>query len=69
LTALDREVVRLLMMQVRDEQNARQSLVRAMLREEVLHPEITDEEVDARINQLQEVARIRLTKQTEGSKM
>lgn len=70
MTLLDREIIRLLMHQVRTEQAAREALVRALVREEarpVLIP--TDEEVDVRIKELQEVARNRLTNKTEGSNL
>jgi hypothetical protein len=62
MTALDREIIRLLMYQVREEQRARQSLTRALLREEgapVLIP--TDAEIDARISELEEAAIKNLT--------
>ena len=65
-----REIVRLLMYQVREEQAARGALTRALIREEaqpVLVP--TDEEVDARIIELQEVAKKNLTNKTERSRM
>jgi len=58
------------MYQVREEQAAREALTRALIREEaqpVLIP--TDEEVDARIIELQEVAKKNLTNKTEGSRM
>jgi hypothetical protein len=74
VSPLDREVVRLLMYQVREEQAARHALVRALIREEALPVLIpTDEEVNARILELQEVARQtlkdknNLTNQNKGS--
>jgi hypothetical protein len=63
MTALDREIIRLLMYQVREEQHARQVLTRALLREEATEVPIpTDAEVEARIEELKEVAKQRLDK-------
>lgn len=70
MTNLDREVVRLLMIQVREEQHSRQALVRALLREEATTVPIpTDLEVNERIAELREVAKKNLTKNTHGGKV
>ena len=62
------EIVRLLMHQVREEQSAREALVRALVREEVQPVPIPDDtQVSARIEELLEVARIRLTNKEKGS--
>ena len=64
------EVVRLLMIQVREEQSAREALVRALVREEVRPVPIPDDtEVNERIEALLEVARKNLTEHTKGSKL
>jgi hypothetical protein len=64
VTALDREIMRLFMYQVREEQAARVALTRALLREEAAEVPIpTDAELDARINELKEVAKQRLDKE------
>lgn len=67
MTLLDREIVRLLMLQVREEQHSRESLVRALIREDTVPiPIPTDAEVDARIQELEDVAKSNLTKRING---
>lgn len=62
------EIIRLLMHQVREEQAAREALVRALVREEVSPVPIPDDtQVAARIEELLEVVRIKLTKTEKGS--
>lgn len=67
------EIIRLLMVQVREEQHSRQTLIRALMTEGVTSVQIpTDEEVNARIKELtpllQEVKK-KLTNKTEGSRL
>jgi hypothetical protein len=67
MTQLDREVIRLLMYQVREEQAARLALTRALVREEAAAvPVPTDKEVEIRIQELQEVAKQNLTKRNNS---
>jgi hypothetical protein len=64
------ECIRLLMIQIREEQHSREALIRALIREEAQPVKIpTDSEVDERIIQLQEVAKKNLTNQNQGSKL
>jgi hypothetical protein len=70
MTYHDREIIRLLMYQVREEQAAREALVRALIREEsAAVPVPTDEELDNRIEELREVVKNNLTKKPESGKM
>lgn len=63
MNRLTREIIRLLMYQVRTEQAARISLVKALAREEAaIIPVPTDAELDTRIEELKEVATQNLTK-------
>jgi len=63
-----REIIRLLMRQVREEQSTRKSIARALAGKDE-PPTVTDAEVDARIQELQEVVEKNLTKNTQGGKL
>jgi hypothetical protein len=64
------ECCRLLMMEIQEQKHSREALIRALIREEAQPVKIpTDDEVNERINQLQEVAKKNLTNQKEGSKL
>jgi hypothetical protein len=68
------ECCRLLMMEIQEQKRSREALIRALIREEAQPVKTpTDDEVNERIIQLQEVARQtlknNLTNQKEGSKL
>ncbi len=64
MTTLNREIIRLLMHQVREEQSLRLSIARA-LGGNVAIPVPTDAEVDARIQELETVVKSNLTNQNK----
>lgn len=62
-----KEIIRLLMLQVREEQALRAAMLKAVtVRETEPVPIPTDSEVDARISELQEIAKKSLTKPGES---
>ena len=58
------------MMEIQEQKHSREALIRALIREEAQPVKTpTDDEVNERIIQLQEVAKKNLTNQKEGSKL
>ena len=64
------ECIRLLMTQVREEQSSRQALIRALMVEDAKPVQIpTNKEVHARIKQLSEILKNRLTTKPKNVKI